>query len=168
MSLKPWREVIVPQVLPWEKSSIEVKLAVSEWAALGIKPVQGVFGKESTLPASLLLPMGRFGPAFLVYPNFHAFLGWNESMVYSTTAAFFATRIMGAPPMQRGSEELKVLSNEEIIELQKILIAKNLLVGEADGKIGTDTRTAVRKAQLKEGLPADAYPTQEILLKLRK
>ena len=45
--------------------------------------------------ASLLLPMGRNGPAFLAYPNFYVFLRWNESLVYSTTAAYFATRLAG-------------------------------------------------------------------------
>ena len=41
--------------------------------------------------------MGRTGPAFLAYPNFQVFLEWNQSIVYSTSAAYLATRIAGAP-----------------------------------------------------------------------
>ena len=51
-----------------------------------------------------LLPMGRFGPAFLAYPNFQVFLEWNQSIVYSTSAAYLATRIAGAPAMKRGQQ----------------------------------------------------------------
>ena len=46
--------------------------------------------------------MGRKGPAFLAYPNFYVFLEWNSSLVYSTSAAYFATRLDGAPKVTRG------------------------------------------------------------------
>ena len=55
-----------------------------------------------SLPASLLLPMGRIGPAFLAYQNFQVYLQWNNSLVYSTTAAYLATRIAGAPRAASG------------------------------------------------------------------
>ena len=55
------------------------------------------------LPAPLLLPMGRFGPAFLAYDNFRVYLQWNNALVYSTTAGYLATRIAGAPPLHRGN-----------------------------------------------------------------
>ena len=54
------------------------------------------------MPASLLLPMGRLGPAFLAYENFQAFLEWNQSLVYATTAAYLATRLAGAPASASG------------------------------------------------------------------
>ena len=52
-----------------------------------------------SMPASVVLPMGRFGPAFLAYDNFQAYLKWNQSLNYSLTAAYYATRLDGAPPM---------------------------------------------------------------------
>ena len=55
------------------------------------------------MPASLLLPMGRFGPAFLAYENFQIYLKWNQSLNYCITAAHLATRLAGAPPFSRGS-----------------------------------------------------------------
>ena len=50
-----------------------------------------------SLTAALLLPMGKNGPAFLVFQNFKVFLEWNQSLIYSTTVAYLATRIEGAP-----------------------------------------------------------------------
>lgn len=49
-----------------------------------------------TLPAALILPQGRKGPAFLTYPNFNIYLEWNKSFIYTTSAAYFATRLSGA------------------------------------------------------------------------
>ncbi len=165
---EPWmQEVLVPEKLNWLEADITIKHPVARWADWGVKPVQGTF-KDSTLLASLILPMGRLGPAFLVYPNFNAFLAWNESMVYSTTAAFFATRIAGAPPMQRGTGEIKNLNAVQMLELQNLLIKRNLNPGVADGKLGSATRTAVRIAQQSLGLPPDGYPTLEVLEALRK
>ena len=55
-------------------------------------------------PSALLLPMGRDGPAFLAYPNFiNVYLDWNNSLIYSTTAGYYATRLGGAPPLRRAS-----------------------------------------------------------------
>ena len=40
-------------------------------------------------------------------------------------------------------------------------------VGGADGKLGTATRVAVKAMQVKLGLPADSYPTPELIARLR-
>ena len=85
---------------PISRSSIRA----SKWAELGRhQAADGRPLRERELKASLLLPMGRFGPAFLVFDNFQAYLKWNSSLVYSTTAAYYATRLAGAAPMQRGN-----------------------------------------------------------------
>jgi peptidoglycan hydrolase-like protein with peptidoglycan-binding domain len=119
------------------------------------------------MPASLLLPMGRLGPAFLAYENFQVYLKWNQAAVYSTTAAYFATRLAGAPPVRRGDGAVTVLGPAEMRELQGLLIRAGYLTGEADGRLGTTTRVAVKAAQRKLGLPADSYPTPELLSRLR-
>ena len=121
------------------------------------------------LPASLILPMGRHGPAFLAYPNFQAFLGWNSAIVYSTTVAYFATRLAGAPAVDHsGAANVVPLSTAQVMELQRLLTKRGYEgVGEADGKIGNGTRAATKKAQIKLGLPADSYPTAELIERLR-
>ena len=165
---EPWlQEVHVPQNLPWQEADVNIQHPVSKWAAWGVKPAYGPL-PSGDLPASLILPMGRHGPAFLAYPNFKAFLGWNSAMVYSTTVAYFATRLNGAPNVDHsGATAVVPLSTEQVINLQKLLIKQGYEgVGEPDGKIGNGTRNAVKQAQLKVGLPADSYPTVELIQRL--
>ena len=111
--------------------------------------------------------MGRNGPAFLAYPNFQAYLQWNQSLNYATTAAYLATRIDGAPAMRNGNAPIAVLDTQQVKELQTLLIRRGLKEGEVDGKLGAVTRAAVKAAQIKLGMPADSYPTPELLDRLR-
>ena len=123
---------------------------------------------NDSLPASLWLPMGRLGPAFLVYSNFKkSYLGWNSALVYSTSAAYFAVRLTGAPKVSKGNGTVVPLTTPEVIDLQQQLIRLGYLTGVADGRVGTTTRVAIKKAQLRTGLPADSYPTQELIDRLR-
>ncbi|HTQ82577.1 MAG TPA: lytic murein transglycosylase [Pseudolabrys sp.] len=166
---EPWlQEVHVPPNLPWQEADLNIQHPRSQWVAWGVKPAYGSLPADN-LPASLILPMGRFGPAFLAYPNFQAFLGWNSAMVYSTTVAYFATRLNGAPALTRtGATTVAALSTEQVMELQRLLIKHGYEgVGDVDGKIGAGTRAAVKKAQIKVGLPADSYPTAELIERLR-
>ena len=91
----------------------------------------------------------------------------NAAIVYATTAAYFGTRLAGAPPVGPGNGQPVVPTTEQIVELQRLMIARKMLTGEADGRLGSATRTAVKQAQLKVGLPADAYPTAELIERLK-
>ena len=110
--------------------------------------------------------MGRLGPAFLVYQNFQVYLQWNNSLVYSTTAAYLATRIAGAPPLQRGTPP-PALPFTDIKTLQGMLAHAGYDVGTIDGFLGLKTRQAVKAMQAKYGLPANSYPTAELLARMR-
>jgi hypothetical protein len=131
-----------------------------------VRPAYGSLPNDD-LPASLLLPMGRLGPAFLAYNNFKAFLGWNSAFVYSTTVAYYATRLSGAPAVGHGNGQVTVLQTAQMIELQQLLARHGYEIGTIDGKLGSGTRQAIKKAQLKFGLPADSYPTVELIERLR-
>ncbi|WP_421723855.1 lytic murein transglycosylase [Bauldia sp.] len=163
---EPWlQEVQVPANFPWEMADLRIRLPRSEWVAAGVTAGQGTLANDG-LEAALVLPMGRNGPAFLAYPNFYILLDWNSSLVYATTAAYFATRIDGAPRVSRGSQ-VNSLSADEVKRLQRILSRRGYDVGKVDGIIGERTRAAVKEVQLQLGLPADSYPTKELLAQLR-
>jgi lytic murein transglycosylase len=165
---EPWlQEVRVPARMPWEQSGLDKQHPRAQWVKWGVVAAHGAALPADNLAASLILPMGHLGPAFLAYPNFRAYIGWNAALVYSTTAAYFATRLAGAPPVGQGNGHPVVPTTAQVQELQRLLIARRMLTGEADGRLGSATRAAVKQAQLKAGLPADAYPTQELIERLR-
>jgi lytic murein transglycosylase len=160
---EPWlTEVRVPEELDWARAGAYQRLPRREWGALGVRAADGSALPADPLPAALLLPMGRRGPAFLAYSNFDVFLEWNQSLVYTTTAAYFATRLAGAPVVERGDPE-PGLDAAQMTELQRLLQARGHDVGAVDGILGARTRAAVRAEQQRLGLPADAWPTPDLL-----
>ncbi|WP_372611560.1 lytic murein transglycosylase [Aquicoccus sp.] len=160
---EPWlQEVVVPGGFDWSKAGLETQLPASEWVALG---VQAREGRLADLPGSLILPQGRGGPAFLTYPNFRVFFEWNQSFTYVLTAAYFATRLEGAPEFDPG-DPAPGLSGDEMKALQRKLDARGFDVGEIDGILGAGTRAAVREVQGELGLPEDGWPTRELLGRL--
>jgi membrane-bound lytic murein transglycosylase B len=164
---EPWlQEVRVPAKLPWDQADLSIQLARSKWAGMGVTLADGRPLPSDNLPASLLLPMGHLGPAFLAYQNFQVYLQWNNSLVYSTTAAYLATRIAGAPAMHRGAAAPGLAFND-IKTLQGLLVRSGYDVGAIDGFLGLKTRQAVKAMQMKYALPADSYPTPDLLARMR-
>jgi lytic murein transglycosylase len=159
---QPWiQEVTLPENLPWDKSGLGNEIPASEWFKLGVTPRDGVtnFGN---LPAALILPQGRKGPAFLTYPNFSIYLEWNQSFIYTTSAAYFATRLSGAPTYLKGTPD-QGLDDTGMKALQTKLEALGHNIGKVDGILGSGTRQAVQKEQARLGQPADGWPTQNLL-----
>jgi lytic murein transglycosylase len=166
---EPWlQEVRVPQNLAWDQSDLTIKHPRSQWSQWGVTYADGRPLPSDRMPASLLLPMGRHGPAFLAYANFDAYTEWNNSLIYATTAAYLATRIAGAAPMRKPTAQVEQLSHAEMRELQQLLARRGHDVGKVDGILGQNTRTAVKVVQKEFGLPADAWPTHELLAALKR
>ncbi len=162
---EPWlQEIVLPKGMDWSLTGLDTTRPVSEWARLGVKPRAGGLG-PGNLPASVLLPEGKDGPAFLAYPNFSVFFEWNQSFTYVMTAAYFATRLDGAPVFDPGNPS-PALGEAQMKALQQKLKARGHDVGGIDGVLGRLTRSAVQKEQERLGLPADAWPTTELLGRL--
>ncbi|MEZ5716708.1 MAG: lytic murein transglycosylase [Paracoccaceae bacterium] len=161
---EPWlQEVVLPDTLDWSETGLETQKPVADWARLGVKPTHGTLAEG--LPASVIIPQGRKGPAFLAYPNFRVYFEWNQSFVYVLTAAYFATRLEGGPVFDARSPE-PGLSGPEMQDLQRKLQALGYDVGKIDGILGSGTRRAVREMQGKLGLPVDGWPTAALLGRL--
>jgi membrane-bound lytic murein transglycosylase B len=164
---EPWlEEVRVADTVPWQEAARAIFRERAFWAAAGVTRADGSRLSADKVPAALILPMGRLGPAFLAYRNFLTFWEWNNSSNYILAAAYLATRLDGAPRMDRGSAP-PILSSDEMREVQERLNAGGYDAGTPDGRLGETTRSGVKKAQLEFGLPADGYPTQELLELLR-
>ncbi|MFM7336399.1 MAG: lytic murein transglycosylase [Tabrizicola sp.] len=158
---EPWlAEITLPETFDWSLTGLDTEKTTEEWQALGVTPRNGPL--TLGLTSSILLPQGRKGPAFLAYPNYRVLFEWNKSFVYVTTAAYFATRIEGADPYAAGNPD-PALSGDEMTTLQEKLAALGHDVGKIDGILGAGTRTAVQKEQVRLGLPADGWPTRDLL-----
>ena len=166
---EPWlQEVRVPADMPWKEADLAILHPRSQWANWGVRSRDGGRIKADGMRASLLLPMGRNGPAFLAYENFQIYPQWNQSLNYAITAAYFASRLAGAPRYRAGRGQIENFGYEDIKEVQRLLIRRGYDTGGADGKLGAKSRAAVKAAQLKYRLPADSYPSRELMRRLRR
>ena len=139
----------------------------AQWAADGVKTLDG-----APLPAldeaALLLPAGARGPAFMVGPNFRVILRYNNSTSYALAVSLLAQRIAGGPGVQAAwPRELGALSRSQMIALQTALNARGFDNGTPDGIVGPATRDALRRYQRSIGVPADGFPTAELLQRLQ-
>ncbi|HYJ58462.1 MAG TPA: lytic murein transglycosylase [Methyloceanibacter sp.] len=165
---QPWLEQVrVPANLPWDRADVTIKNPRSFWAQHGVTYLNGQPIPADETPVGLVLPMGRNGPAFLAYPNFDIYLEWNKSLVYSTTAAYYASRLAGGPALAKGNAPVETLSPADTKELQQRLAQLGFDVGKIDGVVGAASRNAIRAMQVKYGLPADGYPSAALLGRLR-
>ena len=164
---EPWlQEVVLPRGgLDWTETGVERTKSVRDWARAGVKARQGDFQGAAGMQASIILPVGKDGPAFIAYPNFHTYFEWNQSFTYVLTAAYFATRLSGAAVFDADGYQ-PGLSGDQMKALQQKLAQRGHDVGKIDGILGSGTRAAVRAEQMRLGLPADSWPTVELLNRL--
>jgi lytic murein transglycosylase len=161
---EPWlQEIVLPAEMDWSKTGLRTTMTPDQWQAMGVRPRSGQW--LAGLPASVIIPQGRKGPAFLAYPNFSVYFEWNQSFTYVLTAAYFANRLTGAPVFDAGNPE-PGLSGAEMKRLQQKLAARGYDVGDIDGILGAKSREAVQQVQQELGLPADAWPTPALLNRL--
>lgn len=163
---QPWmEEVTLPAQMPWEETGRVNKRPIADWTNWGVTLRDGSPLDSSLPPAGIALPMGHKGPAFLVHDNFDIYLEWNQSFVYTLTAANLATRFAGAPKLDPRNPEPGLVGDAMKL-LQQKLEDRGYDVGGIDGILGAKTRDAVRAEQIRLGLPADGWPTPTLLSNL--
>jgi membrane-bound lytic murein transglycosylase B len=162
-------EVVLPANFPLEQADMSVEKPVRAWAALGVKRAGGAALPASDEPASIILPAGWRGPAFILYPNFKAVMNWNRSTLYALSVAILAQQIAGGPAvMQPAPADDEPLTRNTVIDLQTRLGRLGFYTEETDGLLGPKTRSAVRMFQKQIGLPADGHPTPALVARLQQ
>lgn len=166
---QPWGfEVNLPSGFDYALADGTVRKSASEWQALGVRVPESDSGSEQ-LSATLLLPAGYRGPAFLVLDNFRAILRYNNSSSYALAVGLLSERFNGGGIIKGDwPKDDRPLSRSERVELQTLLSNRNYDAGKADGIIGANTRKAIRSAQQALGWPADGYPSHKLLESLRQ
>lgn len=165
---EPWGlEVQLPADFDLGRADSQTRQSSAQWAAEGVRAFDGAPLPEMA-DASVLLPAGARGPAFLVGHNFRSLLRYNNSVNYALAVGLLAQRIGGGAAVQaQWPRDLAPLSRTQITELQTALNARGFDSGLADGAPGPATRDALRRFQRSVGLPADGYPTLELLQRLQ-
>ncbi|BEP34000.1 lytic murein transglycosylase [Variovorax sp. V59] len=165
----PWGvEVKLPASFDYGRADMAVRQPSTQWAAEGITTMDGQPLPEFA-DGSVLLPAGAQGPAFLVGPNFRAVLRYNNSTNYALAVGLLAQRLGGGPDVQTPwPRSLSALSRSQMVELQTALTQRGFATGAADGVMGPATREGLRRYQRSVGLPADGYPSAELLQRLQQ
>jgi membrane-bound lytic murein transglycosylase B len=162
------REIILPKGFDFALSGTTVRKSVTEWNKLGIRRADGSPLGNADLQASVVVPAGANGPAFLTYNNFRTTMVWNRSIFYAISVGHLADRFMGGPDiLHMPQTEERALARADIMEMQALLNQLGHDVGSPDGVIGTRTREGVRDFQISNSLPPDGFPSYELLESLR-
>lgn len=160
------REVLLPDNFNYALADGR-RLPLSEWRQMGITDAFGNALPREPINASLVVPAGHRGPAFLAYHNFGVIMGWNRSEFYAIAVGHLADRIAGAGKLQNPPpEDAPALSRRKIIHLQEALQERGFEPGKPDGIMGPATRSAIRQFQAARGLVADGYPSESVLAQL--
>jgi membrane-bound lytic murein transglycosylase B len=159
-------EVRLPAGFPYESADANNMKPLADWRSLGVKTARGGDLPEGGAGA-IYLPAGWRGPAFLVFLNFKAVLTYNNADSYALAVCNLADRLRGGGQILTSWPlNERPLGPSERIALQTALRALGYDAGDIDGVLGRKVRAALRRYQKDHGLPADGFPTQEMLARL--
>jgi lytic murein transglycosylase len=165
---QPWGvEVILPRGFDYSQSARAVTRSPADWAGQGIRGIDGQpvrnFGN-----ASLITPTGAGGPAFLVFRNFDVISRYNNAEAYIIGVGHLGDRIRGLGPLRAswpaGERQLR---RSERRELQQRLTNAGFSTQGVDGRIGPNSRAAIRAYQRSQGLIPDGHASLDLLSRLR-
>ena len=161
------REVLLPSNFDFSLTGTRTRKSLQEWNDLGIIQMNGSPIPIANMQASVILPAGAGGPAFLTYANFRATMAYNPSTFYALTVGHLADRYTGGTAIQRMPENEQAMSAPDVQALQELLNTAGFDSGEPDGRVGSRTRTAIRAYQQNKGLLMDGYASLKLLEALR-
>jgi membrane-bound lytic murein transglycosylase B len=161
-------EVTLPKGFDPKRVNEATLKPLGDWQRLGIVRVNGEAFPRASDKASLFVPAGTRGPAFLLLNNFRSILRYNVATSYALAVGHLADRIRGSGPFVHSwpTDETH-LSLEQRTEFQRLLIAQGLMTGEPDGVIGPATLEAVKTYQRSKGLGVDGFPSLTLLKALQ-
>jgi lytic murein transglycosylase len=161
-------EVVVPKNFNFMMADRSKVLTIREWEHLGIRRAGDKPFPRGTDRAFLMIPAGSQGPGFLMLNNFRVIMRYNPAEAYALAIGHLSDRLRGAEPLiQPWPRHERVLSRDERMEMQQLLVRRGFDIGEPDGNFGPKTRAAIRDFQARAGLVPDGFPTETVLAKLR-
>lgn len=165
---QPWGlEVTLPEAFDYLLTGERVEKSPADWAALGVTTPNGKPLPEGG-PASIRVPAGHEGVAFLTFANFRVIETYNTADAYVIGVGHLGDRLAGGPALQGGWPRAdRALTYDERIELQLRLRDAGFEPLKIDAKIGPDTLDAIQRWQASLGLVPDGYVGPDLLDRLR-
>lgn len=154
------REVSLPNDFSYAYLGRAEAQPLTKWAELGLTQTNGNPLSTPDMQASLYLPSGHTGPAFLGYDNFDVIMKWNRSTFYAIAVGHLADRINGAVGLNVKPPKMPNLSRARVKALQSQLNAQGFDVGKPDGILGSKSLKGLQAFQKGNGLVADGYPNE--------
>ena len=166
---EPWGlEVRLPSGFDVGRADTRLRQSSARWVAEGVQSMNGM-ALPDMLDATLMLPAGARGPAFLVGANFRTILRYNNSTSYALAVGLLAQQLASGPGVLASwPRDLEPLTRAQLQDLQSALNRRGFDSGTPDGLIGPATRAGIRAYQRSTGLPADGYPTPDLLQDLQR
>jgi membrane-bound lytic murein transglycosylase B len=162
-------EVTLPAGFDYADADIDTIKTVAEWKKLGVRKANGEALAANDRPASILIPAGMHGPAFMLFDNFRIVLKYNNAQSYALAVCLLADRIKGgAPVIAQWPRQEVPLTRDERIAFQNDLKKLGYDAGDPDGVLGHKARASVRAYQKAHGLPADGFVTEDLLVRLER
>lgn len=161
------REILLPPDFDFALAGTNSRKSLQEWSDIGLLTISGTPIPLADMQASVVIPAGAQGPAFLAYDNFRVTRVYNPPIFYALTVGHLADRFAGGPPIQRMPENEQAMSIAQVHELQELLNGLGFDSGEPDGRVGSRTRSAIRAYQEQQDLPMDSYASISLLEALR-
>lgn len=143
-------EVTVPGNVSCALEGPDQGRPIADWAAMGIARVSGqpFPAHERHGEGYLMMPAGRFGPAFVVTPNFYVLKQYNMSDLYALFVGHVGDRIRyGMGDFSGRWAESGRLSRADVVAIQRGLVARGHDVGGVDGLAGFRTRRSIGRWQ---------------------
>ena len=101
--------------------------------------------------------------------NYFVIKRYNNSDKYALAVGHLADQIAGYGDFKKSvPRPFRKLSLNERLELQNQLARMGLYKADIDGKIGSGTRAAIRKAQIKLGLNPTGFESPQLLKRLQR
>ena len=167
---QPWgAEAVLPWNFDYALTGHNHKKALKEWKKLGVKFKNAkISDMDENTQASIFLPDGRKGKAYLALPNFYRIMQWNRSENYALAIGILADYVENQKKWQAldfpFSEKLKTDNVKEIEVFANKYLSKTL---SEDGQLGTKTKEAVKLLQKDALLPQDGYPDERLLQRIK-
>jgi membrane-bound lytic murein transglycosylase B len=163
-------EVTLPEGFNYLMADGAKAMPVKDWEKLGVARVGGKAYPRPADRATLFLPAGVSGPAFLMLNNFRVLMKYNPAEAYALAIGHLGDRLRGDPPMVTAwPRQERVLTSAERYEMQQHLVRLGFDIGgEPNGRLNARSRSAIRSFQVSQGLVPDGFATAGMLDRLRQ